>query len=190
MLEPDDILGWMPFEDFNAIQEICAKVSPYSTVVEIGTFCGRSTAQWAKCLPNSIIYTIDIHPHWDAGSWFKNNTNWGGKIENFKGNILDTIEWVKVHYPNIINITAASTSIKHLNDIDIVFIDGNHSHETCYADINHWFTYLKPTGIMCGHDYSEVFPGVISAVNAVAYANNMWVKVRRPGQVWILSKDV
>jgi hypothetical protein len=52
--------------------------------------------------------------------------------------------------------------------LDFVFIDADHSYEGCRDDIDAWLPKLKDHGLLCGHDYSEKFPGVIQAVNEFA----------------------
>ena len=48
--------------------------------------------------------------------------------------------------------------------IDLVFIDADHAYEPCRADIAAWWPHIKPSGILCGHDFCDSFPGVIRAV--------------------------
>lgn len=37
---------------------------------------------------------------------------------------------------------------------DFVFIDAEHTYESCKADIEAWYPKVKSTGLLCGHDYS------------------------------------
>jgi predicted O-methyltransferase YrrM len=48
--------------------------------------------------------------------------------------------------------------------LDFVFIDADHSYEAVRADIGAWKPKIKPGGLLCGHDHSENFPGVVRAV--------------------------
>jgi predicted O-methyltransferase YrrM len=48
-------------------------------------------------------------------------------------------------------------------ELDIVFIDGDHSEEACYQDICSWRRWLKPGGRLLGHD-AEPGSGVERAV--------------------------
>ena len=48
---------------------------------------------------------------------------------------------------------------------DCVFIDADHSYESVKADIRAWRHKIKDGGILCGHDYTEKFPGVKKAVD-------------------------
>lgn len=48
---------------------------------------------------------------------------------------------------------------------DIVFDDGNHSYEVVKDELGLYRTKLKPGGLLCGHDYTTRFPGVIAAAD-------------------------
>jgi hypothetical protein len=39
--------------------------------------------------------------------------------------------------------------------LDFVYIDGNHSYEACKQDIAHWWSKVKPGGVLAGHDYVD-----------------------------------
>ena len=40
--------------------------------------------------------------------------------------------------------------------LDFVYIDGEHSYEATLADMRAWVSKIKPGGVLCGHDYSNV----------------------------------
>ena len=47
--------------------------------------------------------------------------------------------------------------------VDMVFIDADHSYEGCKRDIETWLP--KARKIICGHDYSQNWPGVVKVVD-------------------------
>jgi hypothetical protein len=49
--------------------------------------------------------------------------------------------------------------------LDLVFIDGDHSHEGCSADIAAWRPLIEPGGWIGGHDYGKERFGVTQAVD-------------------------
>lgn len=49
-------------------------------------------------------------------------------------------------------------------EIDVLFVDGDHSYEGCKADIEHWYPKMKNDGVMLFHDCDETSPGVVQAV--------------------------
>ena len=64
----------------------------------------------------------------------------------------------------------------------MVFIDADHSYEGVKEDID--WALSRGVPIICGHDYSEAFPGVIKAVNE-AFADNFRVQ----GSLWACVAD-
>jgi len=46
----------------------------------------------------------------------------------------------------------------HIPDesLDFVYLDADHSHKGCLADIREYWYKLKPGGIMAGHDYEDI----------------------------------
>jgi hypothetical protein len=53
----------------------------------------------------------------------------------------------------------------------LVFLDANHSYESTRRDIE-WARAVG-AGLICGHDYSPRFPGVMQAVNELGGANRV-----------------
>ena len=67
--------------------------------------------------------------------------------------------------------------------LDFVYIDGDHSYDSCKEDINMWLPKIKQGGIIAGHDYLEAcFMGVVNAVNETfgkpdkTYNDTSWLK--------------
>jgi hypothetical protein len=52
--------------------------------------------------------------------------------------------------------------------LDIVFLDGDHRYEAITADIRAWLPKVKKGGVLCGHDFTPGWPGVIQAVQEAA----------------------
>lgn len=51
------------------------------------------------------------------------------------------------------------------NNLDFVYIDGNHSYPYVKKDIELYWPKIRNGGILGGHDYNAVYPGVSRAVN-------------------------
>lgn len=69
------------------------------------------------------------------------------------------------------------TSMDALDDIpdnlDFVYIDGNHSYSFVKDDIEKYYGKIKVGGVLGGHDFETRFLGVIKAVTEFAYANKL-----------------
>ena len=68
------------------------------------------------------------------------------------------------------------------NDYDFIYIDGSHTYESVKRDLELYLPKLKKGGIIGGHDYSQIWPGVIEAVNEVVgnpdknFIDDSWIK--------------
>lgn len=61
------------------------------------------------------------------------------------------------------SVDAAQTIDEQL---DFVYIDGDHSYEGIRADLQAWFPLIREGGIIAGHDYGQpAFPGVKAAAD-------------------------
>lgn len=86
------------------------------------------------------------------------------------------------------------TSIESVNmfkdeELDFVFIDGNHDYVFVKKDIEIWFNKVRSGGIISGDDYSKGFPGVIKAVNEFFLLKNIKLKFQRGrSRVWYVIK--
>jgi predicted O-methyltransferase YrrM len=54
---------------------------------------------------------------------------------------------------------------------DFIFIDGDHSYEQCRKDIVNYLRFVKPGGILSGHNYhkdpNSAHPGVHKSVDEI-----------------------
>lgn len=66
--------------------------------------------------------------------------------------------------------------------LDFVFIDADHSYEGCLADIHAWSPKVRSGGMVAGHDYDSMWPGVIRAVTETGKARTL------PDRVWVRFK--
>lgn len=54
----------------------------------------------------------------------------------------------------ILHRTTSLLSAKEItNDLDFVYIDGNHTYEDVFQDLSVWWPKLKTNGILAGHDW-------------------------------------
>jgi hypothetical protein len=76
------------------------------------------------------------------------------------------------------------------DELDFVYIDGNHAYQFVLDDITAWSRKVRPGGIVSGHDYCRPknrhrwqFQGVIKAVNDYVKANGIdpWFIFRGKG---------
>ena len=166
------IPGWMAFDELSWLAEQATKCY---TIVEFGSFHGRSTRALADNTPGKVIA---VDP-WN-GDYYEDA---GNKLELvdtfvyplFKHNLEDHIESGKV-----VPIRGFSHNFKYFgNKVDMVFIDGDHRYKQVVRDIHKAKELLKDGGILCGHDYSSssdfTWFGVKKAVDEIFGIDNIEV---------------
>jgi predicted O-methyltransferase YrrM len=173
------IMGWMSVEELSFLAETARELKSGSVVYEIGSFCGRSSRAIADNAPDDCkIYCIDP---WN----FKIPTLTGETIivdettlEQFRVNLWDHILTGKVT-PLIMRWENFTSTEK----ADFIFLDGNHSYGAIEHDISKALEYIKPDGIIAGHDYQN-FPDVYKAVNEFFRSSD----IRTKGSIWWTRK--
>jgi len=184
-LLPYNLHGWYGNGEY--IEEIMKKYDIH-TVVEVGSWAGQSTVHIASLLAeNGKLYAVD---HWLGSEehqikkpWFRflpwvrkkyrsqlklSGANLQPKIyQLFLSNVIHKGLAHKI-IPLRMSSQEASSSINVKPDL--VYIDGDHTYEAVYRDLNAWQPLLNANGIICGDDWS--WPAVQKAVNQFAEENN------------------
>jgi predicted O-methyltransferase YrrM len=163
-MKATDIFGF--FSDLELEQtSLWAKEVPANgVIVEVGSFLGRSSVGWATaCDPSVKVYCIDVFEEirLNIKGIPENIPNNNGKFnifEIFKENTKD----IKNIYP------IKARNVKELPDIfdkiDIFFIDASHTNPSDMQYILHFIKFIKPGGLICGHDFTKKFPDVLTNV--------------------------
>jgi predicted O-methyltransferase YrrM len=180
----EKIEGWFTFH--RLYQTIVNNSNNNSIFIEIGTWKGKSTVFMAEKIKESNkqikFYAIDTfegtnneHENYDC---IQTKTLYEEYLKN--------IEPVKDY---IITIKGNSNKVHEQfeNDsIDFIFIDADHSYEAVKTDLKNWYSKIKSSGIIAGHDYNESNAGVHKAVNEFFNCDNLTSGEDR--QSWIYKK--
>jgi len=132
--------GWMAPEE---LQWLAEQAQKHHTIVEIGSFRGRSTRALADNTPG-VVYAVD---HWYGPMEFM-LAPWEREalFDEFLANMNGLIESKKV-----VPVRCNSMTVEIDAKPDMVFIDGDHSFESVVVDIEKW---KGIDGLLCGHDFS------------------------------------
>ncbi|CAK9036948.1 unnamed protein product [Durusdinium trenchii] len=71
------------------------------------------------------------------------------------------------------------------NLLDLVFLDASHNYEALRADLDAWLPKLRRFGILAGHDYSLLWPGVCRAVREFTETNQASLNLGPDGLWWV-----
>ena len=177
-LEWHEIDGWFTREDAAALGKLCDRVPQGGRIVEIGSFCGRSTVFMAQYVEGRNINIL--------------------AVDNFKGGDPEDPATVRQQKePTLLALMAnlemagvnryvqvlASDSIKAKvllqgAQVDLVFLDGDHRRDAVIRDASAWseFTGMNGSVIVCGHDAYEGPGQAVRDIygDAVRQEANVW----------------
>lgn len=165
------INGWMTGKE---LDWLAAQAKGMQNIVEIGSHKGRSAKVLLENCPG-LVTCVDL---WDGNIEIGNEK----RQQLWDGNeILNEFLSHCGSYPNMAYMREDSSRAAGLfpdKSVDMVFIDAGHSYEDCKRDIEAWLP--KTRKLICGHDYSENWPGVMKAVDELLgnfYVNeSIWYK--------------
>lgn len=151
-----NVPGHMSEAELEQISIWAGKVPKNGVIVELGSLYGRSSICWAmNCDPSVTIYCIDDFYGDKYDIFVKNTTNYKNIIP------IRGLSPHRIAYPG--------------NKIDIFFMDADHTNPGCFNNLIFFKNYIKPNGIMCGHDYNiNDWPDV---VNTVLRIKKMYKKI-------------
>jgi hypothetical protein len=90
----------------------------------------------------------------------------------------------KVHFL----MMKSQEAIDHIKEpLDFVYIDGNHIYEYVKADIMNYYQKLTKDGLLCGHDFSSSWLGVIASVTEFSVEKHLTLVVEK-SDWWLLKK--
>ncbi|MGD0280268.1 MAG: class I SAM-dependent methyltransferase, partial [Smithella sp.] len=128
-----------------ALHEVAKKYASEGSIVEIGSFLGKSSNFLVEAiLKSGHLYCVD--------TW-QNDAMPGGNQDNFEQFLNNMKGWEGKFTP--LRGDSNKTVLDWKQQIDLLWIDGDHSYEGCASDIRNWFPFLKTNGWICLHDYAN-----------------------------------
>jgi hypothetical protein len=123
---------------------------------ELGAHAGKFTEQLLLAFPRLTMYAIDswcIRPMYETYDFPTVRSQFDKRTRRFGD---------RVRVLHMETVAAAD----HVQPLDFVFIDADHSYEAVAADIDAWLPKIRAGGLISGHDYGHSrFPGVKRAVD-------------------------
>ena len=166
-----NVQGYFTEYDWRDYEHLVNSLPDNATLVEIGSFRGKSLASIAPTIirKNLNVYAVDIFDI-VAPTPEYNEPDVTAKKSGMYDDFMKTMESF-----GLIGrvMPLASQSLEAVNrfepqSVDMVFIDADHFYEPVKADINAWWPIVKDGGVMSGHDYDHngrLWPGVYKAVH-------------------------
>jgi MMP 1-O-methyltransferase len=152
--------GFMPPAEGLALYEAAAAYASAGPVVEIGTYCGKSTIYLAAAASQAgqRVITVDHH----HGSE-ENQPGWeyhDPALVDPRSGRLDTLPHFRATLTAagldeaVIAIVGVSAEVARLwgTPAGMVFIDGGHTDAAAQADYEGWAPWIAPGGALAIHD--------------------------------------
>jgi predicted O-methyltransferase YrrM len=171
------IEGWLTEAQANRLAACASRAS--GTVVEIGSFRGRSTVVLARAAES--VVAIDPHAGGDRGPQEIAPDAAVGEAdyEAFHANLAAAGVADRVRH---IRKPSADAHADVTGQIAMLFVDGAHRFGPARDDIAHWGARVAPGGTMLVHDaFSSV--GVTAALFTVCSGSRTWRYVGRTGSL-------
>jgi predicted O-methyltransferase YrrM len=157
------VKGFMDPEEGECLYRTALKASKRAPVIEIGSYCGKSTIYIGLACKenNSILYAIDHHMGSEENQigWeyhddqlFDEETGKINSFPTFRTNIRNA------NLENtVIPIVSSSSLVSRFWTIQssMIFIDGGHSMAAAKSDFDNWNGRVMKGGFLAIHD---VFP--------------------------------
>lgn len=143
------INGWLTSREARFLFELGRSVPRGGTVVEIGSFFGRSTVCLARgSLAGQCARIVAVDPQ--IGS--PKHTHLLGCEDPFpwlcanlrRAGVGDLVE--------VRRCTSIEAARDSSGPVDVVFVDGSHEEHDVRADFDHWFPKLRVGGTIAFHD--------------------------------------
>jgi MMP 1-O-methyltransferase len=154
--------GFMPEDEGLALYE-AAIAAPPGAMLEIGSYCGRSTVFLAAAAKEKSgrLHTLDHHSgseEHQPGEGYHDPDVLDpvtGRV-NTLPHLLDTLRRTQLE-PWVVVLAGRSEVVAPLwtKPLSLLFIDGGHAAETTHGDFDGWSHHLVRDGLLAIHD---VFP--------------------------------
>lgn len=154
--------GWMGDDE---LQWLHRTASGKQLVIELGSWCGKSSVVLASA---RRLVCVDSWQGSPNESHYAANMRDGGAYESFMRNLDAEISAgsVEARRGDLSDAAFAAALLGEFSSsADMVFVDAAHDEASVVRDIVLAQAMLNPGGILCGHDYSDCWPGVQAAVN-------------------------
>ena len=192
--------GFMPLEEGLALHETAAAYARVGPVVEIGTYCGKSTIYLAAAAQAAGQHVVTVDHH--RGSE-ENQPGWeyhDPDLVDPSAGRLDTLPHFRAALAasgledSVIAIVGRSAEVASLwaAPVGMLFIDGGHTDAAAVADYEGWVPHIAPGGALAIHD---VFPDPADGGQAPyriyqrALASGVFTEVRVTGSLRVLERN-
>ena len=180
----------MSDEDAQALISIVSELAPDAVIAEVGSrLCGSARLIWDHAPQPRRIYCFD--PAWSEGAGLADPAMARLRERWDLQAYATQYDFAKLYtkpVPAMRLLKMASPyEIQWWSEpVDMMFEDSSHENPQLRDTLDFWTRWVKPDGIIAGHDYFYAWPDVITEADALAQRLGVQLQVR--GTVWWLRK--
>lgn len=159
-IDINQVKGFLAEDEAAALFQAAQDVAPLGPVLEVGSYCGKSTVYIGTACKESgnILYALDHHrgseehqlgEEYHDADLYDNSVGLMDTFNEFRKNMRAAgLE------ETVVPIVASSelASKRWDTGLGMVFIDGGHSMEAAMTDYRSWASHVKVGGILAIHD--------------------------------------
>ena len=158
----EKIKGFMPANEGKALLKWAEKFSNFGPILEIGTYCGKSSLYLALGAQKTDQYVFTIDHHLGSEEHQLNEEYFDNEIYDFSKKRVNTFPLLikninKLNVKNIVPIVSESkkSSFNWKTNLGMLFVDGGHSFESANNDYECWESKIAEDGCLAIHDIFE-----------------------------------
>lgn len=191
--------GFMPPDEGVALYEAARAALPLGPVVEIGTYCGKSTVYLGAAAREhgGTVVTVDHHhgseEHQEGWEYHDPGlvNPVTGRVDTL-GAFRETMAAAGLE-DHVVAVVGRSADVARLwgTPAGMVFVDGGHTEEAARADYEGWSPWVAPGGTLAIHD---VFPDPADGgrppyhIYRRALESGLFTEVRACGSLRVLRR--
>lgn len=139
------------FDDVDAAAYIDAvyALKPGSTLVEVGTFCGRSLSY---VMPAALAQGVRVYA---VDAWQMGPAEPGRAQAKINAQVIFRRAMERLGFDGFVTPIKAKSldAARQIGDVDAVYLDAAHDYARVAADIRAWLPKIRRPGWIMGHDY-------------------------------------
>ena len=159
-LDIDQVKGFLAAEEGDALYHAARTVANIGPIIEIGSYCGKSTVYIGLACQESgnTLFAVDHHrgsEEHQLGELFHDPDLYDPKAEQVDSFRLfrNTMRLAGLEDTVVPLVAPSALAARHWQTgLGMVFIDGGHSLDAALADYRSWVGKLRTGGILAIHD--------------------------------------
>jgi predicted O-methyltransferase YrrM len=195
----ESVKGFLSDREAEALFQAAAAAAPKGPLLEIGSYCGKSTVCLAMAIGegDSVVFALDHHrgseEHQPGEFYFDPELydDQQGAVDTFRA-FRRTIESCGIAERVIPVVSTSERVAAHwTTPLAMVFIDGGHSLDAALQDYRCWTGHLLRSGTLAIHDvYPDASKGGQApyAIYRLALESGLFAEIGRTESLVLLEK--